>query len=472
MNLARSSRAQVLALLALCAALLLPGLGRLPITRQQELRVLLGGRHMAHGESWLVPQFKGEPRLRKPPLMYWVVASAFKAAGSVHSLCAARLPSAAAGTFLVLLTYLGGGLLMGRRRAFLGAYAAAVSLLFVRHARLAETDMVLSLFTAAATLAGYRALCSQAHRTRWWAVSGVFAGLGFLTKGPAAPGLSLLALVAFGLISKERRRALRSPSALMYFPAMLALALPWYLAVIRTPGMSEAVAGELTRTFVEGGHEGPFAYYLWQVPWLMLPFGPLVPFGLWLAWKRRRHHRAMQFLLAWMLTSLLALSLISSKQEHYAVLLLPPAALLAGLLLDRPFTRYPARRRRTAAAYAAVAVLMAAGTSVCVLSGKCGGRAEALVPRFVEAARPQLATAPRVVLTGPRAPLVEFYLPRDAEYAPNPAAAWDTAHPGDAVMVANHERGVDEEDGIPAEPLLDVRQDDMRCTLYLKPPGG
>ena len=57
----------------------LPGLGRGLVTRQQELRVLLAARTMAEGGSWLIPQFMGEERLRKPPLMYWLVATAFKA---------------------------------------------------------------------------------------------------------------------------------------------------------------------------------------------------------------------------------------------------------------------------------------------------------------------------------------------------------------------------------------------------------
>jgi len=64
-------------LLGLCAALFLPALATLPMTDYKELRVVLPAREMAAGGDWLMPRFQGELRLRKPPLMYWIVASAF-----------------------------------------------------------------------------------------------------------------------------------------------------------------------------------------------------------------------------------------------------------------------------------------------------------------------------------------------------------------------------------------------------------
>lgn len=464
----QSSALRVTALAVLCAAVLLPGLGATTIVRQQELRVVLAARHMAEGRSRLVPEFKDEPRLRKPPLMYWLVASAFRAAGSTRSLLAARLPSATAGLLLVLVTYVGGAMLVGRRRAFLGAFAAATSFLFIRHARLAETDVVLSLFTAAAVFSGYRALVAARAPAWWWLMAGLFSGLGFMTKGPAAPGLCLLAIVPFALLSRDTRRSLASPSALVYVPALLILALPWYLAVLREPGISAAVGGELTRTFVEGGHAGPLHYYIWQLPLVMLPFGVLLPFGIWSGWKAHRH-RGMKFLLTWMLTSFAALSLINSKQAHYALLLLPPAGLLIGLVLHRLLARYPARRKAIAVGYASVAALMAAVTCLYFFAVQHHDRAEAMVPGFLEQAGPQIEGARAVILTGPRAPLVEFYLARDVRYAGNPAEAWRAAEPGDVVISASHESRAGANEGIPAEPALDVRRGDQRCTLYVKP---
>ena len=61
-----------LALLALCAGLYVAWLGNPLVAREQELRVILTARDMARGGSWLVPHYQGEPRLHKPPLMYWL----------------------------------------------------------------------------------------------------------------------------------------------------------------------------------------------------------------------------------------------------------------------------------------------------------------------------------------------------------------------------------------------------------------
>ena len=87
------------------AALVLPGLSRPTMSRQQELRVALTARQMAQGGRWLIPEFRDQPRLQKPPLMYWLVAGSFRIAGNTISVPAARFPSAMAGIFLVVTTY-------------------------------------------------------------------------------------------------------------------------------------------------------------------------------------------------------------------------------------------------------------------------------------------------------------------------------------------------------------------------------
>ena len=121
---AKQIRHMAVGLALLAALFVLPDLGGRPATRQQELRVLLCARTMAQGGSWLIPEFQGQPRLRKPPLMYWVTALPTMISDTPG---AARLPGAFAGIALVVVTFLLGCLTLkaGPPAAFAGALVLA-----------------------------------------------------------------------------------------------------------------------------------------------------------------------------------------------------------------------------------------------------------------------------------------------------------------------------------------------------------
>ena len=143
---------KTLFILLLGALILLPGIGQPVMQRQQELRVALCARSMVEGGSWLIPEFQGNPRLRKPPLMYWINAASFKLSGGNGSERSARIPSAIAALLLLLLIYQAGQRIYGGQAGTYAALVLTTSLLFIRHGRSAETDMTLGLFTASAVL--------------------------------------------------------------------------------------------------------------------------------------------------------------------------------------------------------------------------------------------------------------------------------------------------------------------------------
>ena len=88
----KSPAIQHLLLTLACAFLLLPGLDRPVMGREQELRVALTAREMVDSGNWLVPRYQEQVRLKKPPLMYWLVASAFSLTEKTASVTVARLP--------------------------------------------------------------------------------------------------------------------------------------------------------------------------------------------------------------------------------------------------------------------------------------------------------------------------------------------------------------------------------------------
>src|SRR5258707_1398577 len=89
---ARPTLVQVLGESALIwAGIYLPGLGSVEL-KHEEPRRALPAVHMLASGDWLVPRVGEVPYLRKPPLLNWLIAGAFKLTGG-RSEWAIRLPS-------------------------------------------------------------------------------------------------------------------------------------------------------------------------------------------------------------------------------------------------------------------------------------------------------------------------------------------------------------------------------------------
>lgn len=516
------------ALLAALALLgTLPWNGRALPFRASELRVLLCARTMAEGGDWLVPVYEGEVRLNKPPLMYWIVASVFRMAGGTESLGVARGVNAVLAALLSLAIYGCGRHWVGRRRAWVAAVLAATSYLFLYFARLCETDVGLTLFTTLACFAAWRA-AFQAHRWPWWLLAGVFSGIGFLFKGPAAFVLPVVALVAGYATGALRDWRRGFPGVLLMAVPFAAIALPWYLYLLL--GWSAGAAGqdigyEMAALLKESPHHGPWIYYLYTLPLLMMPWGLFLPGGLRTAWRSRRHRR-FRFVLGWLLSAIVVMTLIRSKQPHYAMLLLPPASLLAGgFLYDAANRRGHDRYRVTGwlldllcglVAVAGVAVIalpflvqgLSAGTgvfwggaltaaAVVVLLVRRGngirrrmiflaaavvwcmagyaaafheiGEPAAMHRECAEAARLRMATDTRVFHVGRRAVPMQYYLHRSLDRADDLQTAWEKAGKGDLVIVSmdSGNRSVLTMDP-PVHPVFSRRQGLYEVRLYVR----
>lgn len=514
----------LLLVLALGALFLLPRLDALVVNREQELRVVLTSRAMAEGGSWLVPQYLGEPRLRKPPLLYWVTAGAYRLAGSTASATVARLPVALSGIALAALLYGIGAQMMGRRRGLIAALVCVSSFIVLRQGRLAETDVPLTLFTTLGLYAGYRALRAPPGWS-WWLLAGAAAGLGFLIKGPAALALPLLAWIAFACLPPRRRDAWLNPAPLAALVLFALLALPWYGFIFQhgRSGAEAQLSRELSATFAETHHPGPLLYYTYSLLHAAAPWGVVLPFALWGLWRARRGHAAPAMLLAWFATSFLALTATSSKQIHYATLLIPPTSLAIGWLLGFARHRGPTPRARVArgllvvllvalalgavalAVYARRAPELDGRVPVALLALLAGlaalspllrplrfprmacavasmlfihaALAHLVLPQRKEqrvlaetllAAREDVRAAPRVFSSGASRPIVEFYAGRAVVPADSPRDAWRRATQGD-VVVSAFRRGPGEPlPAWPGEPLASGQREGLYCDVRRK----
>jgi len=314
------------------AAVLLPGLGNLVMERQQELRVALCAKNMVDLGNWLVPEFQNNTRLNKPPLMYWLSAASFKAFGDTRSAAAARLPSVITGLALLLLIAQWTWELYGRRTAGLAVMMLSSSFIFIKQARLAETDVTLLFFTSAAIYCVYKLMRNP--RLHTWLLLGLCMGLGFFTKGPAAVLFPLLYGIFFLLKEKRTPRPKQSLFFLICLTLTFAIAAPWYIYISGLEVAEEALSKELSNTYIKTYHPGSIFYYFYSLPLAMLPWGLLIPFAFWKFRKSLLQHEES----IWFCIGFILLSLTPSKQIHYSLLILPPACMLTARFLNDAIT--------------------------------------------------------------------------------------------------------------------------------------
>ncbi len=461
---ARFRDSALVVLLAL--ALFLPGLGRPVVQREQELRVALTARPMAEGGSWLNPTYLGEPRIRKPPMMYWLVAACYRAGGDTRSAALARLPSAVAATALAWLVYFIGRSLRGRRTGLWAALICATSLIVLRQARLAETDIPLTFWTTLAAWQGYRVFFRGA-RFGSLAISGLAAGAGFLTKGPAALALPLACWAAlFALRPAPRAASVRPPAALATWLGLaLATGLSWYLYLYTRSDSLAQLRQELAATYGdETGHPGPWYYYGYALFHAFAPWSVLLPGAIAYAVRQLRAGRAMSFAAAVFLAGLLLLSLTPSKQIHYAALLAPAFSLLAASYLRATGRRTPWLRPARRWAPALAVALPAAGlfVAVCVMPAR---EPLQLIARQLRAQADAVAGAEQLILVGRHRATVEFHAGRPVRDVDNLREAWRVSRPGDLIAVNTTADAPPAPPG-PADLLAEGRHRGLHAALW------
>jgi 4-amino-4-deoxy-L-arabinose transferase-like glycosyltransferase len=215
---------------------------------------------LARGE-WIVPYLQREPYLDKPPLVYWLIMGSYRLFG-VHDWSARLIPALAVHA-TVLLTYLLGRRVLGEPAAFWGALLLALAPGFLSVGRLLVLDGLLSLWIALSVFAAFEAVRGPRLRWGWWLLAAAACGLGVLTKGPVAVLLLLPPLWVYRRIE----RAARTTGALawlVFVAVLLAVALPWYLALcLRMPDFARYFLWEhnVVRFLAPFDHLRPIWFY-------------------------------------------------------------------------------------------------------------------------------------------------------------------------------------------------------------------
>jgi 4-amino-4-deoxy-L-arabinose transferase-like glycosyltransferase len=332
---------------ALVVLFAVPQAALLPLLDRDEPRFAEASREMRESGNFVVPTFDHAPRYAKPPLIYWLQASAFAVLG--ENAFAARLPSLLATAGTAALLFLWGAELAGRGAGLIAALGYAFCLQVMQQGRVATADALLIFFTTFTAYAGWKLIAltrEELPQPGGWFVWGtilafVLAG-GFLVKGPEAflPFVPVLVLAW--------RCGPRIFAALI---AIFALALlvvsAWAIpAYVQTHGAywREGLGHDVGDRMVSGfqGHgASSFGWYLLGVPlyfllfWLSaLPWSPLLLmhrrrlFGAW-NWDA-----ADRYLLLNVALFFVVFSLMVTKLPHYTL----PAFPFLALLLARRWT--------------------------------------------------------------------------------------------------------------------------------------
>jgi 4-amino-4-deoxy-L-arabinose transferase-like glycosyltransferase len=174
---------------------------------------------------------------------------------------------------------------------------------------------------------------------------------GLLIKGP----IIALPVLGAAIWVTVTGRSLRWMGGLRPLPGvlwMLALALPWFIAImVRTEGefLMASVGGDLAEKIrAEGEHTGfPPGVYLITMWFTFWPWNLLAPIAVIAGWRARKTPQAA-FLLGWLIPTWLLFEAVSTKLIHYtlptypALILLAAGPLVAMIEGTRRFAGWPA----------------------------------------------------------------------------------------------------------------------------------
>lgn len=317
-----------------------------PLVPPDETRYVRVAQEMRDRGDFLVPHLNGAPYPDKPPLLFWLINSAWSVAGD-HEWVARAIPPAAGLGALVLMA------LLARRlwpdRASVGGVAALVlggAFAWALYASLVMFDTLLACCVLVAILGGVESALGR--RRLGWSLMALGLGAGVLAKGPIVflHALPTLLLAPWWWPGREPFRAGRWYGGLLAAVGAGALiALAWALPAAHAGGPEYAsnvlwnqTANRMMQAFA---HARP--------PWWYLPILPLVflPWSLWPAtWRAVSRLRpngdwGVRLCLAWVGGGFVALSLVSGKQVHYLV----PMLAGVGLLLARGLDEVDVSRR-------------------------------------------------------------------------------------------------------------------------------
>lgn len=337
---------------------------------EHEAFAAVPAREMLRSGDWIVPRFGDLPRLKKPPLNYWLLAATGWISGE-FSEWTMRLPSALASVLLAALVGYWARCWYGSAAGVAAALVQLTSVWSITYGRKAEADMLLCLLTTAALWLVARELTDQRRSRGWTAVWCLLSGA-WLAKFHYGPAMVLAAVVPYAVIQRRFRdlRGWISPVGLAVFAAA---ALVWPLLLLReVPDVWEVWRTETVGRAIGELQPRPIWFYVPHVFSLALPWTFFAIAAAPQSWRRAwtMGDARERFVWIWLIGQVALLTLSVNKHRHYLFAAMPAVTLLAAqgasAVWERLRTAEQGLSARRAAVLAAVPILTGIGAFVVI----------------------------------------------------------------------------------------------------------
>ncbi|MDJ0897879.1 MAG: glycosyltransferase family 39 protein [Xenococcus sp. MO_188.B8] len=216
-----------LLILILALAFMMYGIGNYGLYEPHESHFAMVAQEMLLRGDWITPHLNGAPYLNKPPLLYWLIAIATTIFGNTEF--AARLPLALAGWLGIVIVWQWSRQLWGIEAGRIAIVMLSVSLGWFIFSHQLLIEVLLATLLIASNYFLWK-LITKPQSVVYFLGFYSSVALCFLAKGLI--GIIFISCGYFGLaIIHRRKRILKRTKLLFGILLILALVLPWAIAI-------------------------------------------------------------------------------------------------------------------------------------------------------------------------------------------------------------------------------------------------
>ncbi|MBP7927697.1 glycosyltransferase family 39 protein [Patescibacteria group bacterium] len=331
----------LISIVVIAGILIFSGLGTTHLIPWDEAIYAKVAKNMVHSGDYLGMTWQPNKLwFEKPPLGIWFESILMNIWG--YGSFVVRLPSAVFGLLTVIMTFIFGKYMFGKKEGFIAAISLLTTFHFLQYSRYAMLDVILTFFISLSLALYY--VAKQQKKDYLWLLAGASIGFAILTKGVVGflPFVIIFVYELFLVLSKSQSfsGSLLKNYLRMFFASVLVF-LPWHLYMYIKYGyefiQSYLVYHVFNRAFSAIEDKGqPFHWYvivlrvsmrLWFIPLL-----GAVPVAIYRGLKRDKR---FVFLTLWGLVIFLFFSLAKSKVVWYIIPIYPVLSLMLGYFVQK-----------------------------------------------------------------------------------------------------------------------------------------